>query len=77
MISTNGLKGVIATHGDTQAQLAAYLGIKEETLSVKINNKRDFSRAEVEMIAMRYGLNDADMRRIFFPSLVTSNATSA
>ncbi len=77
MISTNDLKGAIATHGDTQAQLAAYLGITENTFSAKINNLRDFSRAEVELIAMRYALSDGDMRRIFFPSLVTSNATSA
>lgn len=77
MISTNELKGAIATHGDTQAQLAAYLGIREVTFSAKINNKRDFSRAEVEMIAMRYALTDADMRRIFFPSLVTSKVTPA
>ena len=77
MISTNDLKGAIATHGDTQAQLAAYLGITESTLSAKINNLRDFSRAEVELIAMRYMLGEADMRKIFFPLLVTSNATSA
>ena len=77
MISTNELKGAIATHGDTQAQLAAYLGIQENTFSAKINNQRDFSRAEVEMIAIRYALTDADMRRIFFPSLVTSKVTSA
>ena len=61
------LKSVMALFGDTNASLAKYLGISEQSLSNKINeNGTEFWKREIQRIKVRYGL-DADMvDRIFF-----------
>lgn len=64
------LKAALARYGDTQADLAAYLGISKRALSDKINGKADFWRSEIEKIALRYKLTLEDLQRIFFTKLV-------
>jgi hypothetical protein len=61
------LKSVMALFGDTNASLADYLGISEQSFSKKINeNGTEFWKREIQQIKVRYGL-DADMiDRIFF-----------
>ena len=64
------LKAVMARYGDTQADLAAYLGRSERAISDKITGKADFWRSEIEKIAIRYNLTLADIQRIFFTQIV-------
>ena len=54
-------------HDDTNASLAQFLGITEQSLSNKINeNGTEFKQGEIARIKVRYNL-DADMiDRIFF-----------
>ncbi len=61
------LRSVMALHGDTNASLAVFLGISEQSVSNKINeNGTAFKQGEISKIKTRYGL-DADMvDRIFF-----------
>lgn len=61
------LRSVMALFGDTNAALAKYLGISEQSLSNKINeNGTEFWKREIQKIKVRYDL-DADMvDRIFF-----------
>lgn len=61
------LRSIMIIHDDTNAKLAAYLGISEQSVCNKINeNGTEFKQGEIAMIKSRYGL-DADMvDRIFF-----------
>lgn len=66
----NELKAVMALHGDRQADLAAYLGKTEQTMSAKINGGSEFDRSEIELIAIRYKLSAEEIQRIFFAKTV-------
>jgi hypothetical protein len=60
-------------NSDTNASLAKFLGITEQSLSNKINeNRTEFKQGEIAMIKERYNL-DADMvDQIFFAELVSN-----
>ena len=72
------LRSVMALHGDTNASLANYLGITEQSLSNKINeNGTEFKKNEITGIKTRYNL-DADLvDRIFFADVVSNLDTNA
>lgn len=54
-------------NGDTNASLAAYLGITEQSVSNKINeNGTEFKQGEIFRIKTRYGLDSGMVDRIFF-----------
>lgn len=61
------LRSLMILHGDTNVQIANYLGITEQSFSNKINeNGTQFKQSEIAMIKNRYNL-DADMvDKIFF-----------
>ncbi len=61
------LRSIMVIHDDTNAKLATYLGISEQSVCNKINeNGTEFKQGEIAMIKKRYDL-DADMvDRIFF-----------
>ena len=61
------LRSVMVLFGDTNASLAEYLGISEQSFSNKINESgTEFRKREICKIKTRYGL-DADLvDRIFF-----------
>lgn len=65
-VNTNKLRGVIASHGDTQKELAKHIGIAPPTLNDKIHNKRDFKRSEMGKIMWRYNLSHDEAFEIFF-----------
>lgn len=67
----NELRAVMALHGDRLEDLAADLDITVPALSNKINSKKDFWRAEIDKIAIRYNLSADDIQRIFFARNVT------
>ena len=71
MIEKNMLKAKLTAAGETQAQLADFLGVSKATLNAKLNGVREFSRLEVESIAMRYQMDKDEVSEIFFPRLST------
>ena len=60
------LKAKIAEHGDTQAKLAAAIGISASNLNDKINGKVSFRQNEIASIRNRYGLSAQEVDLIFF-----------
>jgi hypothetical protein len=65
-------RSVMVLNDDTNASLAKFLGITEQSVSNKINeNGTEFKQSEIARIKVRYNL-DADMiDRIFFANDVS------
>lgn len=62
-------RSVMVLHGDTNASLAAFLGITEQSVSNKINeNGTEFKQGEIAKIKTRYNLDSDQVDRIFFTS---------
>lgn len=61
------LRSVMALHGDTNKDLAGFLGISEQSLSNKINeNDTEFKQGEIKLIKIRYNLTADQVDLIFF-----------
>lgn len=61
------LRSVMVLHGDTNASLADFLGITEQSVSNKINeNGTEFKQGEIAKIKTRYNLDSDMVDRIFF-----------
>lgn len=61
------LRSIMVLHGDTNKDLADYLGITEQSVSNKINeNGTEFKIGEMRLIRMRYNLTADQVDRIFF-----------
>lgn len=61
------LRSLMVLHGDTNATLADYLGITEQSVSNKINeNGTEFKQGEIAKIKDRYNLDSDMVDRIFF-----------
>lgn len=66
-MNKNLLASVLAKNGDTQADLAAVLGISLSRTNAKINESggAQFNQSEIAMIKMRYHLTAEDVDAIF------------
>lgn len=61
------LRSVMVLYGDTNKDLADYLGITEQSVSKKINeNGTEFKQGEIRMIRIRYNLTSEQVDLIFF-----------
>lgn len=61
------LRSIMVLHGDTNASLAEYLGITEQSVSNKINeNGTEFKQGEILKIKAKYNLDSDMVDRIFF-----------
>lgn len=61
------LRSIMVLHGDTNRDLADYLGISEQSISNKINeNGTEFKQGEIKRIIVRYGLTSEQVDLIFF-----------
>ena len=61
------LRSIMVLHGDTNATLAEFLGITEQSVSNKINeNGTEFKQGEITKIKARYNLDCDMVDRIFF-----------
>ena len=61
------LRSIMVLHGDTNKDLADYLGITEQSVSNKINeNGTEFKQGEIGRIKARYNLTSDQVDRIFF-----------
>lgn len=65
------LKAKIVEHGDTQAQLAAAIGISASNLNDKINGKVSFRQNEIASIRNRYSLSAQEVDLIFFSTTLS------
>ena len=70
------LRSLMVLHGDTNASLAAYLGITENSVSNKINERgTEFWQSEIARIIDRYSLDPETVNRICFEELVSKSDT--
>ena len=61
------LRSLMTLHGDTNKDLAGFLGISEQSLSNKINeNDTEFKQGEIKLIKIRYNLTADQVDLIFF-----------
>lgn len=65
-MSTRLLKGKMAEHGDTQAELASAIGISLSNLNDKLNGKVSFRQSDIAAIRQRYRLSAEEVDLIFF-----------
>lgn len=66
-MNSNLLRSVMVLNGDTNASLAKFLGITEQSVSNKINeNGTEFKQGEIAKIKARYNLDSDMVDRIFF-----------
>lgn len=69
-MNKNILRSKMALRGDRYATLADAIGISQQRLSAKINEKNgaEFRLREVIMIKNRYNLSTSEVESIFFAS---------
>ena len=61
------LRSIMVLHGDTNKDLADYLGISEQSVSNKINeNGTEFKQGEIARIKTKYNLSSEQIDNIFF-----------
>ena len=65
-LNKNLFRAMHTAHGDTQKQVADYIGITEQTLSAKVNGETDFKHSEIKLLIDRYGLTPEQVDQIFF-----------
>ena len=66
------LRSVMILYGDTNRDLAKYLGISQQSVSSKINeNGTEFRQGEIAKIKDRYSLSAEQVNNIFFDTIVS------
>lgn len=66
------LRSIMTLNGDTNASLASYLGITEQSVCNKINESgTEFKQGEIFKIKIRYGLDGNTIDQIFFAAEVS------
>lgn len=61
------LRSIMVLHGDTNKDLAEFLGISEQSVSNKINeNGTEFKQGEIARIKARYNMTSKMVDDIFF-----------
>lgn len=65
------LKSKIVLHGDSQNELANYLGLSKTAMSHKMTGKVQFKAEEIAKIIWKYDLTAQETHDIFFGSGVT------
>ena len=71
------LRSLMALHGDTNKSLAEYLGISEQSVCNKINEKgTEFTREEINAIKRKYSMNADLVDLVFFADEVSESDTN-
>lgn len=61
------LRSIMVLHGDTNKDLAEMLGISEQSVSGKLNERgTEFKQGEIAKIKDRYNLSPKQVESIFF-----------
>ena len=71
MLDSKKLKGKMVEAGYTQGQLAKKIGVSENTLTRKLNGKRDFTIGEVDRICDILSIHDGVTKAQIFLGRVT------
>ena len=66
MTNTTELKAMMVRNGYTAEQLAKEIGMTPQSLSYKINNKREFTATEINNVSKALGLTLEEKEIIFF-----------
>ncbi|EAD0738624.1 XRE family transcriptional regulator [Listeria monocytogenes] len=76
-MNKKGLRILLLANDDNQGTLANYLGISEQTLSKKINEREgaEFSQTEIRLIKDKYQLTAEEVDDIFFKQHVSFKDT--
>ena len=70
------LRGLMALHGDTNKSLAKFLGISEQSVCNKINEKgTEFNRTEIGNISNKYSMTPELVDLVFFAEKVSNSDT--
>jgi hypothetical protein len=66
------LRSLMALHGDTNKTLGEYLGISEQSVCNKVNEKgTEFTREEIAAIKRRYDMSADMVDLVFFADEVS------
>lgn len=68
MTNTVMLKAKMILNHDTVIELASFLGLNRQSLSAKINGRKEFKQSEIGKIVCRYNLTYDEIKAIFFVS---------
>ena len=60
------IKKLLKEHDVNQEYLAAILGITYQSVSIKVNGHKDFTRTELFKIKLAFNLSDDEFVDIFF-----------
>ena len=75
-MNKKALRSLMALHGDTNKSLAEYLGISEQSVCNKINEKgTEFTREEISAIKRRYSMTPDLVDLVFFADEVSESDT--
>lgn len=66
MTNTTEFKAMMVRNGYTAEQLAKEIGMTPQSLSYKINNKREFTATEINNVSKALGLTLEEKEIIFF-----------
>jgi len=66
-MNMNRLRATMALHGESITDLAKSLGMARQTLSSKMNGRREFTVGDVMKIVDHYKLSSWEVEAIFFP----------
>ena len=76
MTNTSEFKVVLLRKGWTAEKLADSIGMSCQSLSYKINNKREFTSSEIANIQKTLGLSSEERDKIFFTEMVENISTN-
>ena len=60
------LREILERYGHNQGDLAEILGITYQSVSIKLNGKKDFTQSEIYKIIFTYNLSPDEVMDIFF-----------
>lgn len=66
MTNKEMLMGILRKAKMTQADLAEKIGISRQSMSYKINSKRDFKQGEIDRICITLNIDSSQRESIFF-----------
>ena len=66
MVNTNLLKAKIAEHGMNAGDFAKLLGVSRQSISLKMNNIREFKASEIQQAINILDIDSADTSKYFF-----------
>lgn len=77
IVDKKQLNSLMALHGDTQADLASFLGLSLSRFNAKVNEYKGaaFTQPEMNLIIQRYRLKGEDATALFFPQCVACGET--